>query len=206
MASVVRYLITVALAAFITLSAFYLMHRLIDHEAAAPIDPPPVTSIHFGPIDIPEPPDSERPQPPEKPERQEPPPSNAVVSGFEPINRPLDIDASTRPGPESLQVFEATLGSPGSGSGRKARPVAAVPPPYPRKAALEGIEGWVRVAVDIDAQGRVRDVRVIEAEPRGFFEQAAVGAVRRWSWHPAVIDGRPQAQTVVQKLVFELDG
>lgn len=205
MASVVRYLVTVALAAAITLSAFYLMHRLIDHDAAAPVNPPPVTSIRFGPVDIPEPARPDETRPPEKPEPKELPPTQAVIAEFEPIDAP-QLEPSRHAAPDAVAVLPGGFTPPGDrDGGRTAHPIAAVPPPYPPDAAVEGIEGWVRVAVDIDAQGRVRDVRVLEAEPRGFFEKAAVTAVRRWSWKPAIIDGRPRPQTVVQELTFELE-
>lgn len=59
-------------------------------------------------------------------------------------------------------------------------------------------------AVEVDARGRVLGVRVLD-EPRGIFEQTAIDAVRRWSWKPAIIDGRPSTQTVVQELNFQLD-
>jgi protein TonB len=51
----------------------------------------------------------------------------------------------------------------------------------------------------------VRDVEVLAAEPRGYFEQAAIRAVQRWSWKPAMIDGQPRAQRVIQELTFDLD-
>lgn len=206
MASVIRYLATVSLAAIITLSAFYLMHRLIDHEGAAPVSLPSVTSIRFGPVDIPEPPAPDRRTPPDKPERQDPPPSNALVTQVEPIERQLELERSPKPGPGSAGIYQASFPGPVQGKNASARPVAATPPPYPREAAISGIEGWVRVAVDIDARGRVRDVQVLAAEPSGVFEQAAEQAVRRWTWRPAVVDGQPRAQTVVQELAFDLDG
>jgi len=200
-----RYLTTVALAALITLSAFYLMHRLIDNDGAAPVSPPAVTVIRFGPVDIPEPPAEEVRKKPEKPEKREPPPETQIARNEQTIDRPVDIERSLQPGREGHPVLKGTFEALTRGDSGEARPVAAMPPPYPREAALEGIEGWVRIAVEIDEHGRVRDVEVLAAEPRGYFEQAAIRAVRRWSWEPAVIDGQPRAQRVVQELTFELD-
>lgn len=205
MASAFRYLVTVTLAAFITLSAFYLMHRLIDDDTAAPVSRDAVTVIRFGPVDIPEAPEPDRPEPPPEPEPQEPPPRTNVIATTEPIDRPVDIDRSLTPTPGPEPIYQATFPSRSGRDSATARPVAAVPPPYPREAAMNGIEGWVRLAVDIDERGRVRDVEVLSAEPRGVFDQAAVQAVRRWSWKPAIVDGEPRAQRVVQELTFELD-
>lgn len=205
MGSVVRYLAMVAIAAIITLSAFYLMHRLIGHDAAAPVQPPAVTRIHFGPVDIPDEPDRTRRERPEKPERQEPPPASAVIARVKQIERPIDIELLLKPAPDATRVYTASFSNSPSGDSATARPIATVPPPYPRKAALDGIEGWVRLAIEIDARGRVRDVQVLEATPRGVFDQAAIQAVRGWTWKPAIIDGKPHAQRVTQELSFELD-
>jgi len=205
MASVVRYLLTVALATAITLSAFYLMHRLIDQEAAGPIEPPPVTSIRFGPVDIPDPAEDKVRKQPERPERQEPPPATNLVAEVEPIERPLELDRSPSANAVPVPVYQATIGKPSRGGDGNARPVAAVPPPYPREAAMQGLEGWVRVSVEIDASGRVGEIRVIESQPRGVFDDAAVRAVRRWTWKPAQVNGEPRAQRVVQELSFSLD-
>lgn len=205
MESTVRYLATVTLAAVITLAAFYLMHRLIDNDAAAPAPADSVTVIRFGPVDIPELPKPDEITPPPKPEPQEPPPRTNVIATIEPIDRPVDIDRSSTPTPGPEVIYQGTFPGRSGADSAAARPMAAVPPPYPREAALNGIEGWVRVAVEIDERGRVGEVEVLAAEPRGVFEDAAVRAVRRWSWKPAIIEGQPRAQRVVQELTFSLD-
>lgn len=205
MVLVVRYLSLLALAAVITLSAFYLMHRLIDRDTTVPASQPPVTMIRFGPIDIPDPTEPDRPEPPERPEPKEPPPSSQVIAEFQPIERTLDLEPADSALADPVSVLEGNFMRPNQADSRNARPDATVPPPYPRDAALEGIEGWVRMAIEIDASGRVVDVRVIQAEPAGVFERTAVRAVRRWTWKPAVIGGEPQAQTVLKELTFKLD-
>jgi protein TonB len=200
-----RYLTTVALAALITLSAFYLMHRLIDNDGVAPVSPEAVTVIRFGPVDIPEAPKPPDRTPPPKPDKRQPPPQTEIVHNSQPIDRPVDIERTLRPGRDGHPVLVGGFEPMGRSDSGEARPVAAMPPPYPREAALEGIEGWVRIAVEIDERGRVRDVEVLAAEPRGYFEQAAIRAVQRWSWKPAMIDGQPRAQRVIQELTFDLD-
>jgi protein TonB len=204
MASLIRYLLTVAVATTITLSAFYLMHRLIDLESTGSVQPPPVARIHFGPVDIPEPPRETVRKPPEKPEPNEPPPSKNVMAEVRPIERPLDFEHSSRPAGVAVPLYEASFARSSRASDGDASPVAPVAPPYPRDAALEGIEGWVRVSVEIDENGRVGEVSVIESRPRGVFDDAAVRAVRRWSWRPAIVDGEARAQRVVQELTFSL--
>ncbi|MEP6941054.1 MAG: M56 family metallopeptidase [Rudaea sp.] len=51
---------------------------------------------------------------------------------------------------------------------------------YPIDALRSGITGKVDLDFRIAADGSVRDVRIIRAQPTGVFEQAAVAALRQW--------------------------
>jgi len=59
-------------------------------------------------------------------------------------------------------------------------PEQIVPARYPQDALLSGATGKVDMDFRIDADGHVRDVRVLHAQPAGVFEQAAVAALRQW--------------------------
>jgi protein TonB len=65
------------------------------------------------------------------------------------------------------------------------QPLAQPLPGYPRMAQERGIEGRVIMSITIMPDGSVRDVRVVEAQPRGVFETAAVRAVQRWRYRPS---------------------
>jgi TonB family protein len=68
-----------------------------------------------------------------------------------------------------------------------------VSPTYPPAALAAGVEGFVEVRFEVDAEGRVSGPEVVAAEPAGVFEDAALAAVSRWRYTlPA--DG-PQART-----------
>jgi TonB family protein len=54
-----------------------------------------------------------------------------------------------------------------------------------------GIEGFVEVALTVLRDGSVGWVRVMRAEPRGYFEQAASESVRGWRFAPATQGGAP---------------
>jgi len=62
-----------------------------------------------------------------------------------------------------------------------------VEPRYPRNALTRRVSGWVEVGFTVDASGRTQDVRVLNAEPPGMFDDAAVAAVNRWRFEP--VDG-----------------
>jgi protein TonB len=81
------------------------------------------------------------------------------------------------------------------------RPLELVPPEYPDAARREGRDGHVVVAFTVDADGRVAEVEVQESSDAEF-ESAALEAVRRWRFKPAMRDGEPVAVRLSQRLNF----
>ncbi len=57
-------------------------------------------------------------------------------------------------------------------------------PVYPDLAARRGIEGTVVLDFALTAQGRVRDARIVSADPAGVFDAAALAALRGWRFAP----------------------
>ena len=55
-------------------------------------------------------------------------------------------------------------------------------PNVPEVAWQNKIDGWVLVAFSVTAQGRTRDVRVLDASPRGVFEEKVIAAVEDWTY------------------------
>jgi protein TonB len=76
--------------------------------------------------------------------------------------------------------------------------VAGSEPEYPASALRRGIEGQVVIDVATDATGAVSDASVLQSEPVGVFDTAALRAVRRWRY-PAAGCERTQV-----RLRFEL--
>jgi len=68
-------------------------------------------------------------------------------------------------------------------------PIQREVPPYPQAVRATGIEGTVEIALTVLRDGSVGWVRVVTADPRGYFEQAASEGVRRWRFTPALKDG-----------------
>jgi len=95
---------------------------------------------------------------------------------------------------------------PGSRS-RSEVPLVRINPQYPRIAAQDGVEGWVRVRFDINPDGQVRNVRVIGAKPRGVFEQATIRAIKKWKYRPKTNKGAAiWRRGVAEKITFNLAG
>lgn len=66
-----------------------------------------------------------------------------------------------------------------------AHPISQPQPEYPRRALEAEKEGTVRLRVTIAPDGTVADAVVVTAVPRGWFENAAISAVKRWRYPPS---------------------
>jgi protein TonB len=77
----------------------------------------------------------------------------------------------------------------GGGADRAELPLVRIQPDYPPHALERGIEGWAIVEFTISPTGRTKDVRVVESEPPGTFDQAAVRAIQRWKYTPKIQEG-----------------
>jgi TonB family protein len=78
------------------------------------------------------------------------------------------------------------------------------PPAYPESARQAGAEGFVDVSFVILRDGRVGWTRLQRAEPSGFFEAAALDAVRDWRYRPALAGGVPTECAIRTRLRFTL--
>jgi Ca-activated chloride channel family protein len=64
-----------------------------------------------------------------------------------------------------------------------------VRPAYPDEAAEAGAAGDVVLEIEVDEQGRVSLVRIVESLP--LLDQAATDAVTQWRYAPTLVDGQP---------------
>lgn len=84
-------------------------------------------------------------------------------------------------------------------------PTTRTPPAYPARARQLGTEGQVTLSFVVDVDGTAQDVTVVEGEPPGVFDAAAIEAVRGWRFEPGRHEGAPVAVRVRQTLRFELE-
>jgi periplasmic protein TonB len=107
-------------------------------------------------------------------------------------------------------VGDAGVGGPGegagSGYGSEAIPLVRVNPLYPPRAQSRGVEGWVLLRFTITPQGTTKDIEVLDADPKGYFERAAKDAVRKYKYKPRVEDGVAVDWPGVQLVIsFEIE-
>jgi periplasmic protein TonB len=73
---------------------------------------------------------------------------------------------------------------------QQAIPLSRVQPQYPVKALRRNIEGYVVLSFTIDANGRPKDINVVDAKPKHIFEREARRALRRWKYQPKHVAGQ----------------
>jgi len=76
-------------------------------------------------------------------------------------------------------------------------------PEYPRALREARVEGRVMLLIAVKSNGSVGEVKVQSGNPA--LAQAAVQAVKRWKFEPAIYDGRPIAVWLPYPFVFKLD-
>ncbi len=80
-----------------------------------------------------------------------------------------------------------------------------VPPVYPFKAREQGIAGAVQVKLKINVEGSVGRVVILDARPKGLFEDAVRQCVPRWRFRPGMVAGEAVASWAVTTLNFDLE-
>jgi periplasmic protein TonB len=71
----------------------------------------------------------------------------------------------------------------GRGTGFKGKeliPLSTARPQMPEWACKQGIKGWVEAVFTVLPTGRVQDVKIVDAQPRGVYEIAAIESISNW--------------------------
>lgn len=208
MASGLRYLFSIVLAAVVTIVAFYLMHRLISGAGGDPDEMEPPPGIRFGPVDIKtqmQEKERQKPEPPPPPDTPPPPPDIQVSEVQQTrMNMPdmemPELNLGVGAGPPVLGNVGMDRGAEGD-----VVPLVRINPQYPRDAAMNQIEGYVTIEFTITETGSVRNPRVIDSKPPRVFDREAIRAILRWKFKPRVVDGEAIARRATQTIEFNLD-
>lgn len=73
-------------------------------------------------------------------------------------------------------------------------------PNIPEVAYQNKVNGWVLVTFRVTDQGTTRDVRVLDANPRGVFEEKVVAAVSDWKYKVNFYGGATGSVALTQKV------
>lgn len=200
-----RVLIAIVLAGFITLSLFFLMQALIASGDKELTEPPVGKVLDFVRVPKDETVQKKENKPKRPPKPENPPPE---------MEQP-QMDSPSPDGEGAGLDFGADVANDisldgglalGSGDGEYL-PIVKVTPVYPRRALQRGIQGYVIVEFTVNKVGAVVNPVVVEAKPEGIFDQAAMDAAKKFKYKPRVVNGEPIAVAGVQnRITFKIDG
>lgn len=71
-------------------------------------------------------------------------------------------------------------GGGGRGTGRDLVPLSTARPQIPQYACDNNIEGWIDIVFNVKANGRVTNIRIVDANPKGLFEEPTIRSVSNW--------------------------
>jgi len=104
------------------------------------------------------------------------------------------------PGDDKLAKKIAAADAKGANGYREVLPNATRQPNIPEIAWKNKINGWVLVAFTVNAQGFVENVRVLDSQPRGVFEENVIASVKHWVYSPADFGGKKVKAQLTQKI------
>jgi protein TonB len=196
-----RYGIGLVLGLLVTLGLFLMMQALIKSDRSGLNEGVQGKLVDFVRLD--EDVDVQlkdrKPKPPPPPD--EPPPNMPKPS--------FDTSAQTQGiaiGQVNAKVDLNIQGTGGFTSDGEYLPIVKVAPVYPRRAQQRGITGYVLLEFTVTSTGAVKDPVVIEAQPEGIFDNAAIQAALKFKYKPKVVDGQPVEVAGVRNLIkFELE-
>lgn len=201
---VIRWAVSMLMAAGITLGLFYFMQALI--ATGADLDQrvsvvkivdatmPEIELEVIEEIDKPEPIQDDTEVVEEVPDRQ--------VNLSE--GPSLNIERASIEIDTGLQLSNASI----SATDGDMLPLVAIAPQYPTRAAQRGIEGWCLVSFTVNGLGNVEEdtIVVVDAEPSSMFDRSSIRAAGRFKFQPRVVDGQGVSVEDVQYVFrYELE-
>jgi periplasmic protein TonB len=183
----VRWTLSMAMAAGITLGLFYFMQFLIatgdafdERVSVVKIVDATMPEIELEvieEIDKPEPIEEVIDDQPEIQERQ----TNLDAGPA------LNIERASIQLDTGLQLSNASIAA----TDGDYLPLVAIAPQYPTRAAQRGIQGWCLVSFTVDGLGNVveESIEVVDAEPPNIFDRSSQRAAARFKFQPRVVDG-----------------
>ncbi len=204
-----RYLSALLLGVLISFGLFFLMQALIDsgeQQKNASAEGQIMDFIRIREDETLSVKDRQKPKKPQPPKEPPPPPKLIVEKQVKPTMNRIKIEIP------NIDLPSIAGGGPflGNWAGNPLAegdvlPIVRIDPQWPREALVEGIEGYVVVEVTIGADGSVKDVHVLQSEPKRMFDRNVIRAVLKWKFKPRIINGVAVERKAIQMLEFTLD-
>ena len=146
-----------------------------------------------------------KPKPRRSP-RQPPPPLTGLdtslsgidmgIPGFS-VNDLDALDGGLLDGPGSMVMTEDTVDRP-------PQPTYQASMVYPPRARARGIEGYVDFSVLVGVTGEIEQIEIVESNPEGVFDEAALQGIQQWRFQPAMYQGQAVRAWARQRIRFDL--
>lgn len=202
--AIARYVISFLAAFVIVAGLFWVMQYLIATADRSLDKSDTAHLVDFVRVERDETIERKKPKPDKPPEPEQPPPEPPppAMDNIDPSAEAMGV----RDVPVDTEVDMDSSGFGLSPSDGEYLPIVKVQPVYPRRALSRGIEGYVIVEFTVTKQGTTKDIKVVEANPSGVFDRAAVQAAAKFKYKPRVIDGQPiEVPGVQNKITFEIE-
>lgn len=202
-----RLILASPIALAVTLALFSLMAWMVDNGGKS--IPKPTSTLSFTMVMAEQEQDVQRrqrsvpeqPQVPQVPTQAPARSEQTAAMDVSSLNPLVDLNLSTAI--EGVAVNAPQFGE--FSVNQQVMPLHRVEPNYPAKALQRGVEGYVTLRFNIDELGKTRDIEVVDANPKRYFEREAMLALRNWKYQPKFMDGRAVVQTgLTVRLEFKL--
>ncbi len=104
------------------------------------------------------------------------------------------------PGDNALAKKIAEADKKGAEGYREIVPFGTRQPNIPEYAWKNKINGWVLVTFSVNTSGKVENVRVLDSQPKGVFDENVIAAVSDWIYDSADIQGRKVKVQLTQRI------
>ncbi|EEX65651.1 energy transducer TonB [Vibrio metoecus] len=202
-----RLILACPMALAVTLALFSLMAWMVDNGGRS--IPKPTAALSFTMVMAEQEQDVQRrqrsvpeqPQVPQVPTQAPARSEQTAAMDVSSLNPLVDLNLSTAI--EGVAVNAPQFGE--FSVNQQVMPLHRVEPNYPAKALQRGVEGYVTLRFNIDELGKTRDIEVVDANPKRYFEREAMLALRNWKYQPKMVDGKAVVQTgLTVRLEFKL--
>jgi protein TonB len=160
-----------------------------------PERPPTILEPEFAPLEF-------EPERESLPEPELEPPRRPTIALFEPSKPNLQKLMTKLPSPVAAPPPDPV---PSAVSPIRPLEEVNIKPLYPRAARLRGWEGRVLLEVQVNAEGGASEVKVKESSGHDILDRAAVQAVEKWKFEPAIVAGRPVPGVLLIPVLFKLE-
>jgi protein TonB len=103
-------------------------------------------------------------------------------------------------GSDKLAQKIAAAEAKGTEGYKEVVPFATRQPNVPKAAWDQKIDGWVLVTFSVNSSGRIENIRVLDASPKGLFEASVIEALGGWQYDPADWGGGRTKVQLTQKI------